>query len=914
MALQLGTRLGFYEIQSAIGAGGMGEVYRARDTKLNRDVALKILPEAFVHDPDRLARFRREAHVLASLNHPNIAAIYGFEDAGSVHALVLELVDGLTLADRIAQGAIPFDEALPIAKQIAEALGTAHEQGIIHRDLKPSNIKLRTDGTVKVLDFGLAKALEPAGPTSTSVTQSPTITSPALMTGVGVLLGTAAYMSPEQAKGRPADKRSDVWAFGVVLYEMLTGQRAFDGDDVNDTAASVLKSNPDWSLLPPDVPSPVLTLVKSCLVKDRRQRVSDISTATFILNELGGIGATPRALAGPASTGPRYSRPLAIAMATTLTAILVSAGAWALWPAPGPAMVVQFAITPTVRALTGAVGQMVAISPDGTRLAYTADGRIYIRSMNQLAARVVADSNPLNPLNPVFAPDGESLLFTTISDRGMELKRIPVGGGAASPIATLERAPNYAGISWNRDGILVGVTGEQQGILRVPPNGGMPERIVSVEPGEIAHGPQILPGGRTVIFTLAKTDLADRWDRAQVVAQSLADGTRRVLIEGGSDGRYVETGHLLYAVGGTMFAQRFDAATLTVTGAPVPVVAGVRRVTGGVSGTALLATSETGTMVFVPGPATSLTSMSLVLGDGRGDPALLKVPPAPYMHPRASPDGRVLVVGRNDGQSSNIWTYDLSGKAEIRRLTFDNVSRFPVWFADSRRITFQSARDGDLAIWWQAADGGTAERLTRPAEGEEHVPESWSPAGTHLLFSVRKAAVFSLWMLTLEGRKIEPFRAIQSADPLGASFSPDGRWVAYASTEKTGGILSPNRGVFVEPFPSTGQKHQAPKLLLDYHPTWAPDGRSIFYVPGANRPIVSVPITTRPSVEFGRPVELPHAPMPGRLSIDHRGYDLLGNGRIVSVSPASGEDQSASVEIRVTLNSFEELKRLVPTK
>jgi serine/threonine-protein kinase len=915
----IGQLLGPYRVLDKLGEGGMGEVYRARDSKLHRDVALKILPEAFATDFDRLARFKREAQILASLNHPNIGGIYGLEESNGVQALVLELVEGPTLAEvieaRQAAGVgprgMPIDEALPIARQIAEALETAHEQGIIHRDLKPSNIKLRPDGTVKVLDFGLAKALEPVSAMGTDATASPTITSPA-MTGIGVILGTAAYMSPEQAKGRTADKRSDVWAFGAVLYEMLTGTRAFDGEDVNDTAASVLKSDPDWSLLPPDVPSPVLTLVRSCLVKDRRQRVSDISTATFILKELGGIGATRRAPATPANPITRHSPAPAIAMAVALTAVVVGAGAWALWPTPDPPTVVQFAITPTVRALTGAVGQVVAISPDGTRLAYTADGRMYVRSMNDLEARVVADSNPNSP---VFAPDGESLLFTTVSDRGVELKRIAVGGGAASRIATLEGAPNYSGISWSREGILVGVTGEQRGIFRIPPNGGTPERIVSVEPSEMAHGPQMLPDGRAVIFTLAKSgDGADRWDRAQIIAQSLADGTRRVLIEGGSDGRYVESGHLLYAVGGTMYAQRFDAATLTVTGAPVPVVAGVRRVTGGVSGTALLGTSETGTMVYVPGPATFASSMSLVLGDARGNTAPLKVPFAPYVHPRVSPDGRVLAVGRHEGQSSDIWTYDLSGKAEIKRVTFDGMSRFPVWFADSRRVTFQSARDGDLAIWWQAADGGRAERLTRAAEGEEHVPELWSPAGTHLLFSVRKAAVYSLWVLTLEGRKVEPFGEIKSADPLGASFSPDGQWIAYAATERTGGVLSPNRGVFVEPFPSTGEKYQAPKLLLDYHPLWAPGGTSLFYIPGANRPIVSVPITTRPSVAFGRPVELPSAPMPGRLSIDVRGYDVLRDGRFVSVAPASSEGQTPSVEIRVTLNWFEELKRLVPTK
>jgi serine/threonine-protein kinase len=916
-----------YEIRSALGAGGMGEVYRARDTRLQRDVALKILPEAFASDAERLARFEREAQVLASLNHPHIAAIHGLEESGGVRALVLELVEGDTLADVIAAKPLPIDETIAIAKQIADALEAAHEQGIVHRDLKPSNIKVRQDGTVKVLDFGLAKLAGPAKAghyvdgegrsvrLQPDLTQSPTITTPA-MTQMGVILGTAAYMSPEQAKGREADKRSDVWAFGAVLYEMLTGTRAFDGEDMSDTLASVLKSDPDGTLLPADVPPALRTLVQRCLAKDRRQRVSDISAARFVLTELESLGLSKPVVAPGTAAAPLpgWRRVLPIAATVVVTAVIVGAAAWALRPASAPVVVAQFAFTPEGQSFTGTMGQVLAISPDGTRLAYTANNRIYVRSIAELDARPITDETlaPLSPYSVAFAPDGESILFSTVSDRGPVLKRIPFSGGTALTIGTLDGVPNSSGISWSRDGILVAAPGGNGGILRVGAGGGQPERVFSAGQGEILHGPQVLPDGRTVLFTVATNTGDDRWDSAQIVAQSLRGGPRRVLVKGGSDGRYVNTGHLLYMLGAILYAAPFDASTLAV-GTAVAVVSGVRRGTGGQTGATQLAVSETGTLVYVPGPVTLSTARSLVLGDGRGDAVPLKVPLGAYGHPRVSPDGRVVAVSRSEGQSSDIWTYDLSGRSELTRLTFDGMSRFPVWSADSRRVTFQSARDGERAIWWQVADGGTTEQLTKPAKDEEHAPESWSRDGRHLLFSVRKGTKYSLSVLTIDGRKTEPFGGVESEETLSASFSPDGRWVAYAATERAGGTLSPNRGVFVEPFPPTGLKRQAPKRVLDYHPRWSPDGKSILYVPGSTRSLVSVPVaTTQSSVDFGTPVELPRAPMPGLISLDVRGYDVLPDGRILSVSGQQGATGSPSAEIRVVINWFEELKRLAP--
>jgi eukaryotic-like serine/threonine-protein kinase len=917
MSVASGTRIGVYEIQAAIGAGGMGEVYRARDTRLQRDVALKMLPDAFASDQERLARFEREARTLASLNHPHIASVHGFEESGGLHALVMELVEGPTLAERIAQGAMPIEEAVQVAMQIADALEAAHEQGIIHRDLKPANIKVRDDGTVKVLDFGLAKLTGTGGTGGASTTgatgelsRSPTITTPA-MTQIGVILGTAAYMSPEQAKGRDADKRSDLWSFGAVLYEMLTGRRAFDGEDTSDTLASVLKSDPDFTRLPAETPRALRTLLQRCLTRDRRLRVSDASAVKFVLSELGNLVESGTA-SGPSESLPRARRQWVLPVgATALTAVVFGAGMWALRATPSPPGVVRFSIAPDAPSFSGGPFQVVTVSPDGTRLAYTANQRIYVRSLSESEPRAVTEV--ISAANPVFAPDGESLVFATVSEGGPALTRVSIGGGPASTIATLAGVPGLSGISWGQDGILIGAPGSAGGILRVDPSGGTPERLVAVGAGEIFHGPQMLPDGRTLLFTVAKNVEEDRWDSAQVVAQSLVDGTRRVLIERGSDGRYVPSGHLLYTVGGTVYAVPFDMRTLTITGKPVSVIAGVRRATGAQTGATQLAVSETGTLAYVPGPATtSLTTRSLVLGDGRGEVVSLKIPPAVYVHPRISPDGRVLAVGRNDGSSSDIWTYDLSGKTEIKRLTFGGGSRFPVWSADSRRVTFQAVRDGVRAIWWQPADGGTAERLTNPDRDEEHVPESWSWDGTRLLFSVRKGAAFSLWVFTLPGKKAEPFGNVVSQESPSASFSPDGRWVAYAYTERAGGSMSPNRGVFVEPFPPTGEKHQAPKTLLDYHPLWAPDGNSIFYVPGSSRRIVSVPVATRPSIAFGAPVELSRGPLPGLISLDMRGYDVLSDGRFLSVSQQESPVGTARAELRVVLNWFEELKRLVP--
>jgi serine/threonine-protein kinase len=819
---------------------------------------------------------------------------------------------------------MPLADVISIATQIAEALEAAHEQGIVHRDLKPSNVKVRADGAVKVLDFGLAKlasGISHAGSkeqdpayTASSLTIAPTITTPA-MTQLGVIMGTAAYMSPEQAKGREADKRSDVWAFGAVLYEMLSGRRAFDGDDISDTLASVLKSEPDWTRLPSDLPLALRTLLQRCLAKDRRQRVSDISAARFVLNELATIGGGSPAENTHQRTGvASRTRVLIVAAATAVvTALTVGAAMWALRPVPAVPQVARLGFTlPEGQRFSGGVLQFIAISPDGRRLVYSANQRLYLRGIDQTETTAIAgvDSATLGALYPIFSPDGQSVAYVTTSVGGrVELKRVPITGGSPATIAPID---NFFGATWSTAGIFVG---QQGGILLVAPEGGTPKLVIKTAPDEVAHRPQLLPDGRTLLFTLAKTTGDDRWDNAAIVTQSLVDGTRRVLRTGGADVRYLPTGHLLYMVGGTLFAVPFDAGTLTVHGSPVQVVVGVRRTVTLAQGSAQFDASDTGTLVYVSGPTTpTSTTRTLVIGDDRSDPVPLKVPPASYAHPRASPDGRILAVVRGNGSEADIWTYDLAGTSQIRRLTFDGSARFPIWSSDSRRITYQSARERDRAIWWQSVESGTPQRLTKPGPDEEHVPESWSHDGARLLVSVRKRVTYTLWVFSRAANKMEPFGNVESAEPLGASFSPDDRWIVYAGTSSLPGSgNSPNRGVFVEPFPATGRKDQAPKALIDYHPVWAPNGKALFYIPSSVRPIVSVPITMQPSVSFGEVTELTRAPRPGLTSLDARGYDVLPDGRFVSIS---GETPVMPLtgEVNVVINWTEELKRLAPLK
>ena len=823
MSLAPGTRLGSYEVAARLGAGGMGEVYRARDTKLHRDVAIKVLPEAFALDAERLARFTREAQVLASLNHPNIAAVYGLEEQGSTRALVMELVEGEDLSQRIARGAIPLDEALPIARQIAEALEAAHEQGIIHRDLKPANIKVRDDGTVKVLDFGLAKALDPTA-ASASTDHAPTITSPA-MTQRGMILGTPAYMSPEQAKGKAVDRRADIWAFGAVLFEMLGGVRAFEGDDVSEVMAGILKLEPNWSRLPADLPAPVRRLLRRCLEKDPKKRLRDVAEGMLQLEDaLAAATATATsAPAGPAivASAPlwRQALPLAIGIAV---AALAAGAAWTLKPsAPASTADTRFAFRlPDNAAIRNTGRRLLAISPDGSHLVYAADNRLYLKRMDELSAREIEGTGD-QAGDPVFSPDGRTVAFHSSGGRFGEgvIKRIPVGGGAA---VTLAQAGRPFGMSWETDDAIL-VAQEGIGIVRLSASGGPPETIVTVHAaaGELPQGPRLLPGGKAVLFTLAKRapGANDLWDQAQIVVQSLPAGERKVLIEGGHDATYVPTGHLLYTRSGTLFAVPFDLQRLAVAGAPMAVVEGVAD--SPASGTSHFSVASSGSLVFMPGSALPLQQLTWF--DREGKALDVTGEPGRFAGISVSPNGQRIAVHRHDESGGDLWLYD--GPRRMR-LTFEasQENASPIWSPDGTRIVFQSQRNGKWGVYLKNADGSGAEELLTESELLKW-PSAWTPDGGSILYVVVDPTTrHDVWLLPLTGdRRPLPMLNGPSVEYF-PQVSPDGRWLAYSSNE------AGSMQVFVKPFPAGSGRWLVSSGDIGDFPRWRGDGKELFYL------------------------------------------------------------------------------------
>jgi serine/threonine-protein kinase len=905
MTLAPGVRLGPYEILSAIGAGGMGEVYKARDTKLGRDVALKILPEQFATDPDRLARFRREAQVLASLNHPNIAAIHGFEEANSVHALVLELVEGQTLADRIAQGPIPLDEALPIAKQMAEALEAAHEHGIIHRDLKPANIKLRPDGTVKVLDFGLAKTLDSQsiGP---DASQSLTITSPA-MTEMGVILGTAAYMSPEQAKGKPADKRSDVWAFGCVLYEMLSGKRAFEGNDVSDLIVAVLGKEPNWTALPSITPSPILRLLKRSLERDPRRRVPGMAVARFEIDDA--LAPTP----DTDTTQPYRSvrRTLGyVALAVVATAALVGFVGSSMTSVRGPSIARLAIVLPGGEEFTNTNRQLVAISPDGTRVAYVANNRIYVRTLDQLVATPIPGTEAERIGNPFFSPDGQWIGFWA----GGQLKKVSLNGG--TPVRLCE-AGELFGATWGLDDNIVFGQGPQ-GIWRVSATGGTPEHLVKVDAQERAHGPQMLPGGFHLIFTVGRNI---NWEGAQIVVQSLKTGMRNVLVPNGRDARYIPTGHLVYASQGSLHAVSFDPETLKVGRGSVALVDGVAQANPSRNMTQTAAVhfslSATGALVYVPDAVTVEAKRTIVWVDRLGQEESLGAPPRAYIYPRLSPDGTRVALDVRD-QENDIWVWHLAART-LTRVTSDPASDIiPLWTLDGRRLLFTSNRGAYPGVFWQAADGsGIAERLTE----QVRIPglSGLSPDGTRVIGGEQETAVsgifaYDMWILSLarDSRTSRPpdLEALLRTrfDELNGVFSPDGRWLAYQSNA-TG-----RWEIYVRPFPVVEGGQWQVSTSGGTEPLFAPSGQELFYR-APNEAIMGVTVSPGTSWTAAEPKQLVPDRYFGGGELVMRSYDVSRDGRrflMIKDDPAPSSI-STSDSLILVQNWFEELKRRVPT-
>jgi eukaryotic-like serine/threonine-protein kinase len=904
MPLAAGTRIGVFEIASLIGRGGMGEVYRARDAKLNRDVAIKILPESLPHDPERLARFEREAQVLASLDHPHIAHVHGFDDS-TVPALVMELVEGPTLADRIVRGPIPIDEALAVARQIAEALEAAHDQGIIHRDLKPANVKVRDDGTVKVLDFGLAKLLETETATS-PLTMSPTLS--VRGTHVGVILGTAAYMSPEQARGRRVDRRTDIWAFGCVLFEMLSGRTPFDiGETVSDAIAAILKNDPDWSALPAGTPARIRILLRRCLQKDAQRRLPHIGLVPFEIDEAADEPA-PAPLSAVAPSPP-WRRALPIVGVAVVASALTGLSMWWGLPRSSPAPVVRLTLLlPEGQQFTNTGRRVVAMSPDGTRVAYVANRRLYIRAMDSLEARPIAGNEGSGTLNsPVFSPNGQAVAFVT--DSNQTIKRVPLDGGTAATVYHADAG--IATISWDASGI---VFTQRSGVMRVSGTGGQPEWLARAENGEAIQSAQMLPGGRALLMTVSPADVsAQREDTAKIMVRILSSGERRILSETGSDAQYVSSGHIVYALGGTLFALPFDVNRFVTIGGSGPALEGVRR--AGNSTVAQFAVASSGSLVFIPGPpGTSSLQSELAMIDRSGRiERRLKIPAAPYEGPRISPDGTRVAVATDDGKDANVWIYDLSETKAIQRLTFDGRNRFPVWSADGQHVAFQSNREGDNAIFWRRADGtGTIERLTKAQPNASHVPASFSPRGDTLLFAMTSTSLPTLWTLSLSDRKVSQFDDVKSLTASAAVFSPDGRWVAYPVEQSAASVT----GIFVQPFPPNGEIYQITRNR-GRSPVWSSDGKELLYFVGPSQ-IEKTDVTTRPSFSIGNGVPVPIGNLMTAIGTTAtRMFDMAPDGkRFVGVITAGANDAvtAAGPHVEVVLNWLEELKARLPQR
>jgi eukaryotic-like serine/threonine-protein kinase len=878
LALTPGSRLGPYEVLAQIGEGGMGQVYRARDTKLNRDVALKILPDTFALDADRRARFTREAHVLAGLNHPNIAAIFGLEDSGPAHALAMELVDGDDLSAIIAQGPMPLAEALPIARQVAEALEAAHDSGVVHRDLKPSNIKVRADGTVKVLDFGLAKPMDTAGVSSAGAMTSPTLTARA--TQAGMILGTAAYMAPEQARGKAVDKRADIWAFGAVLYEMLTGCRAFPGDEISDVLAAVLRQEIDWSALPDGTPPRLRQLLERCLDRDVRTRLRDIGEARVALI----AAATPEASAAavPAASSSlrawvRDWRSIAALVALLATGTLA---AFAVARSTGrdadlfPARIE----IPT----TGAA----ALSPDGHSVVFVgrapagAGTALYLRRLDQLTARAIPGTENVNPSDPLFSPDGGSILF--IANR-RTLVKVPLDG---APVTLGEIGDMGGGLDWSAADEIVAGTGVMQGLqglLRVNAGGGPLREFTHVDKTrrELSHQwPRLLADGKTVLFTIWHGSV----DTAELGAVSLDDGKVAQLGIVAARALDVVDGQLVYVqADGVAMAVPFDVATRRTTGPAIPVQNAIATGGGNTIGYPRAFLTHAGGLMFQTGQP----RRRLVWADtaGRVAPAFKEVRAFSFL--RLSPDGSQAAVGIDTGNASDVWLIDL-GPGTLTRLTTTGQTRNPSWSSDGRRVFYSSTHGGRGEFWWQPADASGP-----PVKAGEPPHNPWwadvSPDGRVVMFNAVYNGSWNLETLSLDGtREARDFAASAVTAETMGRFSPDGSLVAYVSNE------SGREEVYVRPFP------QGARVLISAEggrrPIWSASGTQIFFWQGDQ--LISASIARQPSLHVTSRQRI----LAGNYAFD---FDVAKDGRFLMI-----EQEDSGQSLVVVPNWRTELRRL----
>jgi serine/threonine-protein kinase len=893
MPIRVGTRFGAYEVTSSLGSGGMGEVYRARDTNLKRDVALKTLPPAVANDADRLARFQREAEVLASLNHPNIAHIYGLERSEGTTALAMELIEGPTLEDRISEGRIPVEEALRIANQIADALEAAHERGIVHRDLKPSNIKLRPDGIVKVLDFGIAKALDPRATTGPGPVA---LTTPA-MTEAGFVLGTAAYMSPEQARGKAVDRRTDIWAFGCVLYEMLTGQPAFLGEDVTSTLARVLQASADFSALRADVSAAVRRTLELCFEKDERKRIADMRDV-----KLGLAGAFATTVPTPVAQ-PLWRRALPFALmavavcvvAIALDRMLIREAAPAA-PAPPVSRFVQ--PVPMAFSVFASDRSELAVAPDGSSIAFNGEDAIYLRRLGDLEPKPIRGTE--RGSMPFFSPDGQWIGFTLDN----HLFKVPTAGGIR---VDLHQEGSPFGATWLENGTIVYINGFLGDLKRMDANGGNVEQLAKRGEGRVVLDPRGVPGTDWVLYS--EGDPSDL-DNAQIVALSLSTGKPKVVLTGGSDARYVQSGHLLYVRGDALYAAPFDLRTVTVTGAGLPVVDGLTRVQV-VSRSGNYDVSNGGTLVHLE--AETLKQVEPVWVDRKGHEDQIGIADGTYLtQPRIARDGlHVAFAALNAKHSLHVWVLDVVRKVLVPLANSEEGEVYAVWWPDSRRVAYFNPLVG---VFTKAADGtGTRETVSL-------IPAIWPMAITAdgkdlLLTSVRGLSDpldghGGIGILQLEPGTPE-IRWIVEPPPGAGEFrrnpalSPDDRWLAYESNEASSG------DIFVRAFPNVADGSQRVSVGGGEQPVWSHDGRELFYVePGSPRRLMAVAVQ---SGDLGQPQPLMEWPYETRPA---RSYDVDPSGhRFLALKPRPVALSNAKpAQLHVVQNWFEELKRLVPTK
>jgi Tol biopolymer transport system component len=890
----IGKTLGNFEITAPLGRGGMGEVYQAKDRKLGRDVAIKVLPEEFARDTDRVARFQREAKLLASLNHPNIAAIYGLEQSEGTNFLVLELVAGQTLADRIKAGPVPVEESLKLALQIAEALEAAHEKGVIHRDLKPANIKVTPDGKVKVLDFGLAKAYA-GDQEEVNLSNSPTLSDAA--TQQGVILGTAAYMSPEQARGKSVDKRADTWAFGCVLFEMLTGRAAFSGKDVTDILAAVIRSEPEWGKLPANLHPRIREVLDRCLMKELKDRYHDISDVRVDIQRL--LADPSGLLAQPViAAAPKRKVRLGLSWITAIVVLSVIIAGLAVWKfkptEPRQVMRFEYDIPEDQQFLTTQL-PVIAVSPDGRQFVYSTIKGLYLRSVDELTAKLIAGTEGAT-LEPFFSPDGKWIAYVSAADR--KLKKIAVHGGA--PIVLCD-ITSFVGGSWNEDNTIV--YGQAPGpIMRVSANGGTPEAFVKGKSAGLI-APHILPGGKAVLYTAM-----DSPTQMRAMVHSLKSGETKELFAG-LGAQYLPTGHIVYRLpnDSNLFAIAFDPDRLEVKGGAVPIV----------EGTLQCAFSNAGTLLYMPGTTGTSSSggRTLVWVDRDGKEEPIGARSDQYSFPKISPDGTrvALTIG---GENTDVWVWDLARKT-MTRLTFDKSNdQVPVWTPDGKQILFYSARDGKFGgIYRKPADGTGEEEKFVSDPDRALFPYDLSSDGRTLVMldTTDPNTKGDLSMLSMEGDHARK-PLLQNPDYLEIQprISPDRRWIAYVSSE------SGKPEVYVRPFPEVNKGRWQISIKGGVSPIWSPNGRELFYFSEEDSGVTAVAVETGPAFSAATPRKLfSHSPYFAGGGTPGTPWDIHPDGKrflMIKLPGATPSAAPATRKFNIVLNWFEELKQRAPVK